>query len=405
MKKAISLSIILFIILLVYQLGINYIKQEHSVKYNINKDSITYYIQEDYSYSNDDTYVLKVSDSKLTYVFDVKNYFNKQREIVKDIITYNQDDLNCIGIKFVNTSTAVAPLCSIGDKIYSHSYVMNNYDISEFLKQIPSFEYDKYKKASLERKDYGIKVNKSYLGEKELIIVYDYKRIAIHNGINGVFFTFATSDQYKNTIGTRVGRYYVIPKMTESATVNNFIKYDLDSDIKKEIPSPKITKQYYINGVHDNKLYIFDKSDMKQYVIDPYEDSIDTVSDDTHGIVIKNGKEEKISLYELANDTITFTPDTSDYSSIDYEAIYLDVNSAVYLKDGIYYRVYKKYLDSPVALFDADGVREVITKNNNVYFIKDDSIYRYNEYGTVKLVTKNEFKYNSDNIYDVYFID
>ena len=405
MKKAIALSVIVFVLLLLYQLGINFIKREHSVSYSINKDSGIVKIQEDYSYSNNDSYILKLDYNKNSYVFEVENHFNKQREIVKDITTYNTDDVSCISIEFVNDSVNVEPLCTIDNKVYSYTYIKDKYDITEFLDSIKNFDYKKYQKESEVRKDYTIEVNKNYLDEDELIIIYDYKRIAIHNGINTVFFSFATVDNYKNTIGKRVDNYYIIPKMTESATINNFIKYDLATDIKKEIAAPKISKQFYINGVYDNKLYIFDKSDMKQYAIDPKEETITQVSDDKEGINVQEGKESKISIYDLAQSEIIFTLSENDYKSINYDKIYIDKNYAVYLKDGLYYKVYKKYLDSPIILFEDKDVRELMVRNKNIYYIKDDTIYRYNEYGSVPLVVKKEFKYNSDNIYDVYFND
>ena len=82
MKKAISFSVIVLVLLLIYQVGINFIKKEHSVQYNVENESDSYKIEEDYSYENNDTYLIRVTDSKNnSFVFDVKNNYNKQREI------------------------------------------------------------------------------------------------------------------------------------------------------------------------------------------------------------------------------------------------------------------------------------------------------------------------------------
>ena len=40
--------------------------------------------------------------------------------------------------------------------------------------------------------------------------------------------------------------------------------------------------------------------------------------------------------------------------------------------------------------------------NNRIYFIKEDCIYRYDQYGVKLLVRNNEFIYNNTNIYHVY---
>lgn len=406
MKKAISFTIMFFVVLLIYQVGINYIKKEHSVQYDFESSGITYYVNEEYSYDNNDSYTLRIKDSNNNaFLFNVKNNFNKQREVVKNVVTYTKDDLYCISLVLLNDKSTVEPLCKIGDIVYSYSYIMGKYDISEFLDSLKNIDYKKYNEKSDVRNDSGINVNKDYLEERELIMIYDYKRIVFHNSYNADYFVFTTSDNYKNSVGIRVDNYYVIPKLTESATINNFLKYNLDDSLKSEVPSAKISKQFYINGVYDHKLYIFDKSEMAQYSFDPDENEFKLVSDGNEGIIYENGKEKKVSVYDMAQEVMVFTPDASDYSKIEYEKIYLGDDYAVYLKDGGFYKVYKKFLDDPVYLFDKDDIREIIIRDDNIYYIKDDTIYRHNSFGNVPLVQKNEFKYNSDNIYDVYFID
>ena len=39
---------------------------------------------------------------------------------------------------------------------------------------------------------------------------------------------------------------------------------------------------------------------------------------------------------------------------------------------------------------------------DGIYYIKEDTLYKYNEYGIVDLIKREEFKYNSKNIFDVY---
>ncbi len=406
MRKAISFSIIIFLLLLVYQVGINHIKKEHNVSYNVENEVGSFKIEESYSYNNSDSYMIRITDAnKNSFLFNVNNNFNKQREIVKDIITYNEGGVYCLSLEMLNNEHDTEPLCKIDNQIYTYSYVMKEHNIDSFLEKLTNFDYKKYKGETTVREDSGINVNRDYLEERELIVIYDYKRVVLHKQYNSDYFVFATSDNIKNTIGIRVGKYYLIPKLTESPTINTIIKYDLETDLKREMTAPKISKMSYIMGVHDDKLYVFDKSEMKQYEIDPYDDEINLVSSDTESILYKDGKETKISNYELANENIYFTEDTSAYSSIQYDEIYLGPNYAVYRKGDKFYKVYDGYLNDSIVIFDADDVREVIVREENIYYIKGDTIYRHNKYGDTPLVFKNEFKYNSENIYDVYFID
>ena len=164
-----------------------------------------------------------------------------------------------------------------------------------------------------------------------------------------------------------------------------------------------LNKQSYINGVYDNKLYIFDKSDKRQFEFDPYTDEINLVGTvDNEGIVINNGKKESISVYDLEKSEVKFTEDLSIYSKLDYDAIYVDDDYAVYSKEGTYYKVYNDYVDIPIYLFYEPDIHNVKVANGNVYYIKGDLLYKHNSFGSFVVASRNEFIYNYDNIFDVY---
>ena len=116
-KKVISFSFILLIIFLGYQFAINYLKTEHSVTYIV-KD---YNIAEDFVTDEESFYIIQVTDpSGNNFVFREKNNYNKQKEIVKDVITYTGDDVTCMSLKYISSKEMAEPICLKDGALYSY---------------------------------------------------------------------------------------------------------------------------------------------------------------------------------------------------------------------------------------------------------------------------------------------
>ena len=111
----------------------------------------------------------------------------------------------------------------------------------------------------------------------------------------------------------------------------------------------------------------------------------------------------KEMLKSLNNEKVKFTENYDAYKEIDYDQIFLTSNGAVYVKDGVFYKVYNNYLKNPIYLFEAKNVQDIKVKEDNIYYINDQFLYRYNDYGNVKILKREQFKYDYTNIYDVYF--
>ena len=235
-------------------------------------------------------------------------------------------------------------------------------------------------------------------------MVYNYKQISLHYPTYSRSFSFSTMDNYKNEYGTLVGNYYVIFKTTSLPTIKTFVKYDVIDGIKNEISLPiEMSKQIYVNGIHDNKLYVFDKSNKRQFEINPKTDEVNIVgTTEQEGVNFVNGEKQPISVYDLDASNVVFTEGKEAYSSIDSDFMYVNGKYAVYAKNGYVYKVYKEFIDDPVFLFYEAEAKELKAKGNNIYYIKDDTIYKHNTYGSYPLAIKNELKYNYENMYDVY---
>lgn len=404
-KKIITFSLLLLFLTLLLEFSINYFKTSHHVEYDISG----YMVEEDYiKKSGKDYYLIKASKDGKEYIFNVQNEFNKNEKIIKEIISYDTDDISCATIIYTNNSSST-PLCYKDKILHSYISVENEPGMSEYLKQLNKYAEDKITSSD---ESYVFAYNEIYknnLYKNEDIIMYNYKNIIKINGERTMTFDFSNKDVFKNEYGTLVGKYYVIPKMRNSIEFSHYLIVDLEKETVEEIDlarevSANISSQMYVNGIYNSNLYIFDKSNLVQYEINPGKGEIKVVGNkDKKGIVYKNGQEEEIGVYTLNNEKVTFTENYDAYKEIDYDQIFLTSNGAVYVKDGVFYKVYNNYLKNPIYLFEAKNVQDIKVKEDNIYYINDQFLYRYNDYGNVRILKREQFKYDYTNIYDVYF--
>ena len=407
-KKTISFTLIILLLLLIYQFLVTLVKSNHYVTYTIDKEDEVFNVDEKYvKEDGKEYYIIKVYNEDKKFVWKLDNNFNKQKNIVNDLEIFEQNDYYCVGLSFVGNKRYSYPECIKNGLLMSYSSIKDKIDFGKYIDKIVDKNKERYSSESEKRSEESLIVNKDYLDNKEALIVYSYKTMSLQYSSFARSFSFTNYDNYKNILGTLTGKYYIVPRLTSLPTISTLLNYDVVDGIKKEISLPvPISKQSYVNGVYDNKLYIFDRSDKRQIEINPSNDEITIVgTTEQDGIVIRDGKKESISVYDLDKEDVLFTDDKSLYSNIDYDFIYVDNGYAVYVKDGSFYKVYNDFIDVPIYLFTEPTAHNIKVKNENIYYIKDDTIYKYNVYGSFPLAIRNEFIYNSDNIYDVYIYD
>ncbi len=410
LKKSISFSLILLIVFLIYQYSVNFFKSNHTIEYSIEKDG-TYLIEENYISSNDsDYYLIKVKDkSKKEFVFEIKNIFNKQKQIVDDISVYSDGDWYCLALIYKNKQKSSVPLCEKGGTVFSYSYIKDSVDLTEYVSKLPNFEYNSKKYENTSKTDtIGdtiIVTNKGYLDENETLVFYNYKFITILTNKIENRVSFSNEDKYKNTLGAAVGKYYIIPKYTSSPTIKEYIKYDFSSNVKNIVSyGTELSKQSsYINGVYNNKLYVFDRSTLTQYEIDPYNEKVNiTGNKEKDAFVVINGEKKTMSVYDMNEQNVTFTSNTDLYKNLNYDQIIPYSEFAILIKNGLVSKVYNKYPNNPIVLLNEPDSKEIKATIDSIYYVKDDTLHKYNKYGNFEIIKTNELRYNYENVYDVF---
>lgn len=406
MKKVAKDILIVLILLISISVLFNNFKTHHTVKYKI-KDKKDVEILETYHKDNNsDYYLLEITQNDQTFVFDINNNFNKKKKIVKDVLIYNKDELTCIYPILHNDKYSLEIECSINQQLYSYNSIKDKYDLNEFVNSLPNYDSNYYQDQTTNiDKHKDIKVYSDNLYNDENIIIYDYKDlIKIKNGSFSTI-NFSEFDIYYNKLGVLIDNFYLIPKYSQKPEISSYYIIDILKEKKSELKlDNKLSTNIYVNGIIDNKLYLFDKSNIIQYQLDPQQKEIKPVGD-KNSIQFYDGEWIDYNPYDYIKKDKKFNiVNSSKEFSFEYEEIFETPNCYYfYTKDEAFYRVYKNNLQQPILLFKFNNFSEVQLTNNKIYFISNNNLYRYDKSGIKTIVSRDEFKYNSENIYSVYF--
>ncbi len=402
MKKVIKKIIVILIVLLFIQLIYSLFKNKHTVTYNIKIDNNNVKIIEKYYKKEGNNYYLfdvRVGDKR--FLFDIDNTFNKQKKIIKDIKIYEQDDLMCISPIYIKNNKEPFITCNIENKQYSYSSIKDSYDLSSFVEQLPNFKEDKYSDIDTLSNINNNKIYKDNLYDNEYILLYEYNHLLKITNKKNEEIKFANYDIYNNDLGVLIDKYYIIPKYENLPLYNALLVIDIVKNKIKEIEIPLATN-IYINGIVNNKLYLFDKSNLIQYEINPFKNKYEITGNKNKKAMYYDGKWSNKNVYEMNNNNLVFSnnyPIDEEYiKAFEQDKYYYYIN-----KNNEVYKIYKEVKDYPILLFQLDNINEVEVINNKVYFISNDTLYRYDYYGIKRLVTNSELKYNYKNIYSVYY--
>jgi len=406
MKRVLSFIIIFLIFIFVYQYIVVFFSNSHEVNYKIESDNKEFNIKEIYEKNKEeDGYYLEIENYKnKKYAYYIENNYNKQKRIVKEIKTYQKDNYLCIYPITDIEKEDFEILCSNDEETYSYDYVNKEINISEFIKKL---KIDKKYKQDI---DTNIEENNIYFYTKnfyknEYLGIYRYKYLTVYN--NGVTntHTFSDKDIYINELGVYIKNYFLVPIIKSNDEGFNYLVVDIEKNKSKTIIfDTKLSNNLYNIGIIDDKLYIFDLTNKIEYEINPKEKKYQVIGTVEDGFkMYENGKWIYKIITEFTKDKITYdksiiVPDL-EYK---YDYIY-ETNQAYYLvENNKVYRVYKKNKKLKILLLELNDYNNLKIDRDRIYYISNNYLYRFDQYGVKILVNNNEFKYNNHNIYNIY---
>lgn len=352
MKKNIIFVLGFIFIFFIYQLVVNHPK-DYELIYNIN----SYNIKESYS-KKDKAYYLNIYDDSTNYSFFLKRKYSKKRKLLENIDIYTDDEKTC-----------VKPIV----KNETFQYVCNK-DNDYFMYLSNSLiESDKEKIDSIDV------YNKDFT-------YYIFDGYGVKNVVTKKKIHFFNNEHYENALSFKGDNFILFANYDDERVFNKFYLIDKESEDYFEIVNENYEISYdsYFLGMVKNKVYLFDKKNMKEYSIDIKKRVIKLISKGDKGLFYDLGFDE-VLLSKLKYETNLFNTG----SLVDYE-----------IDNGT---LYKKYNNSVNRIKITDySVKTIVSASDEeIFYISDDSLYSYNDTsGNTLLLTNFDWKFNyKNNIY------
>jgi len=391
-KKILILLILIFVIFMFYKL----FKKQHHTIYKINDYSVeeTFYIK-----NKNHWYDLIINDKKNTFIFSLNKKIDKKKTIIKNIKIYKKNDVTCI-LPIYKKKVESNLICNYKNKQISNDYLQkeNNSDFNEILKK------SKIKlstKNSTKTKYKNIYVYKNNIENNHKYIIWAYKGIYIldKNEIN--YKKIIDYDIYDNLMATVVDYYYVLFENTSVNGIEKIYYYNIKKDKLDSFKlDKKINKDSYINGVVDNKIYITDKKDKKEYCLNIKKKELNEVGNEEKGYLKYLNEEKQIltkSDFFMKNQY--FENETIKDNTLKYKDLKKEYNYYYYLDNNKMYKSLEKNKKHSILLFELNDIKEWRVIDRNIIIVSGNSLYLYNEQtGLKKILESNELTYNYKNI-------
>ena len=265
------LTIILLIIMCKVILSPNHLN--YSLKINKNKFNIKEEYSKDYTY-------IKININNKVYSLYVND---KGRKIIDNIYYYKDNTYECL-LPIINKSTKTDMMCYDGKTIYNYYNIKNKDEaLDNYMSSIKEYSIENF----IDNTDKFSKINyiKFYnnIDKKVAITTYD-GLISNYNNIK-----LFNKDVYNNIISAFIDKYYIIADYNKSYEFNEFLVTNLESQESFKIKSKyDISFDSYVQGIVDNKLYIYDKDNNSQYEIDIDKKRVNLLSNSKKIKVYKN---------------------------------------------------------------------------------------------------------------------
>lgn len=390
-KLVVSLLVLLLLVIICFRL-----LSFKTVNYRLNTEKSFVDVKEVF----DKHYYIEIKTKNNIYPIRIYKDFNK-RKIVKKVYLYNDKNIECILPIISNYSSNV--MCFKEGILYDYQNIVSQNDkLDKYISTIKEYDVDKYNTEYEEYRRVGtVSYNKVKDFNKKNVIT-TYKGL-INNGKEIVLFR---NDIYNNDISIFVNNYYLVADYMDKHTFNYFYVVNLDDNsVSKLKYKEEISYDSYIQGIVDNKVYLYDKNSEVQYEIDVENLKIEVVSDNDYIKYYSNGKWSKLSKTK-ANRVIYFDYETLDNIFTDYDYV-KETKDYYYLfkKNGAVYNLYrvdKNRLDI-YKFITSVPVTNVIFNDNYLYYIYKNRLYYYgDEDGKVIVLENSELSFNDTIKYYIY---
>lgn len=423
MKKIFTMLVVLFIIYIGIQLGFRFFGKGHDYEYVITNQEKSFLIKEKFinnTKNEINNYYFEITINNTVFSYQTFRDFNKQDHIIENIIYYNDDEYECILPIFMDGDIVTDIMCLKNNIVYNYSEIKGTKSkLDVFAKSLSEYNYDENRWVDTEESSIvnDLTYYKNNLIDGHNLGLTTYKGIYTINDVNlskPHEIELFSNDVYKKNISIIYNNYYVVADYDEKYRFTKFKVVDLTTNKTEVIDCEReISFDSYIQGVHNNSIYLFDCDNKKQYEVNLKTKKVLEVGNENTGVKIyKNDEWQKISVTEAKNQNILFE---SIYENDVNNKNYIRIdkvggnNSGYYYyfeKSGNKYLVYRSNINNPNQLtyiFTTTDVNRIIYVDDYVYFI-DNSILKcyHDSFNTKSILMEKELSFNENIIFGIY---
>ena len=410
MKKIISILIVFALLMLGYQVIINFFISSYSISYSLINSDSSFNIDEKYYKGNNYDFIVN-DDKKNTYIFSSVYDFNKQKRVVKDIAYYSSKDVSCI-LPIYKRGYLGDISCYYKGSQVSLSYLESiNVSTDKIIDKMSEYGYKKVKNdTSFETHNLNnnsvANVYDGNVDDDYIFPIWNYNGIFYIEKPKVVEKNYLDVDVYDNSNSYLMGKYYFIFNFQDSSSLSDLIFINLEDKGKTTLTfSSGLSSDMYINGSYNNKLYVTDLKEKIEYSLDPKSEKIEVVGEEDSFINVVDGKLVTVNKRDFFSDKKYFDIIKNDelkkkYGDIEFRE---SGNYYYFLKNNEFYKVYKDNIEKPIKLVKTNKVVDWKANYNELIYIENDTLYLYTEGRGVRPIVKNsEFKFNYKNMGNFY---
>lgn len=420
MEKLFKLLIILLILYFGIEISFIQLNKGHNLEYKIKKEDKVFYIKEIYTQKRKNeinNYYFEIKINEDIYNFQTYENYKKANYIIKDIEYFSNDNYKCIYLKDKEQKQISDVICLNNNNIqYFYSSIEGkDKEVDNFVKKLKG--YKKYKDTTKNKIDAKpIIYYTDNIIDNHYLYVENYKGIYLVNKKDNVKnITLFKNDLYKNEISILNEDTYVTADYNEEYNFHEFKLVDITNGKKSKLVSnDEISLDSYMQGSIDKQVYLFDKSDKKQYRINLKSKTVSLSGNKSKGIeVYKNNKINTSSAYTASKKELLFNKYTVDnkFNDKEYEKVEKVGNKLsgyyyLYEKDGNKYKIYRVNVQNKkilTYLFTTDDIKNIYYYDDYIYY-KDGLYIKYyqDDKGTKTLLKNTEFEFNKTINFGLY---
>lgn len=418
---------VLLIILFTFYLGLEYafkiLGPGHNIVYEISDSNNVYLVKESYTARQKDevdNYYFDISVNGKSFYYQTFMNFRNDDRVIENIYYFENDQYACLLPVYKNGQILSDFKCYDDNDYYYYNLISGlNSELDNYINNLDlsNYSYETY----LPRKSNPIVqshleiypdnlVENHYLGLTTYKGIYNINK---HLSDNISLVSIFNKDIYEQNISAYVDKYYVVADYNSDYSFTNFTVVDLTNNRTRNLISRhQISFDSYFQGSVDDRLYLVDRRNSRQFELDLRSFTILEYGNANTGVRIYRNGDWKV---EPMSRAITSDLLFADDYNIEAEAPYYRIDKVGGELSGYYYYyerksnqhyVYRSEIQNPEAktlLFVLDDISEITYHLDSIYFYSGNDIIHYQDsIGLSPIVNNSEYEFNKSLRYSLY---